>query len=256
MRAVKDTQDMTQVYAQTPSAALKERYDYCPGCGHGISVRLVAEVVDELAMREQTVGVLGVGCYSTNPVTFNFDCQFALHGRAPAMATAVKRLLPDRLVFTMQGDGDLAAIGTTEIVHAATRGEAFTTLLLNNANYGETGGQLAPTTVLGQRTPSSPKGRTVAEHGYPTRITEMLALLDGVVYVARVALDKPANIMRARAAIKKAFEIQLAGDGFSMVEILTACPSGWRLSPLEALKWIGETQTKTYPLGVLKGGGA
>jgi 2-oxoglutarate ferredoxin oxidoreductase subunit beta len=169
------------------------------------------------------------------------------------MATAVKRLLPDRLVFTMQGDGDLAAIGTTEIVHAATRGERFTALLLNNANFGETGGHMAPTTVIGQRTPSTPNGRDPEIHGYPTRITEMLALLDGARYVARVALDKPANIMRAKGAIKKAFEVQLSGQGFTMVEILTACPSGWRMTSVEALKWMSEVQMKTYPIGELKG---
>ena len=243
---------MQQVFQQPAAAALQGRYDYCAGCGHGITIRLVAEVIDELGLREQTIGVLGVGCYSTNPVTFNFDCQLALHGRAPAMATAVKRLLPDHLVFTMQGDGDLAAIGTTEIIHAATRGERFTTLLLNNANFGETGGHMAPTTLLGQRTPSTPQGRDAGQHGYPTRITEMLTLLDGVFYVARVALSKPTNVMRAKTAIKKAFQVQLAGQGFSLVEILTACPSGWRLSPVEALQWMDTVQTKTYPLGELK----
>jgi 2-oxoglutarate ferredoxin oxidoreductase subunit beta len=243
---------MTQVFAQTPSAALRHRYDYCAGCGHGTSIRLVSEVIDELGLRERTVGVLGVGCYSTNPVTFDFDCQLALHGRAPAMATAVKRLLPDRLVFTMQGDGDLAAIGTTEIIHAATRGERFTTLLLNNANFGETGGHMAPTTLIGQRTPSSPQGRDPEVHGYPTRLTEMLALLDGVGYIARVALTRPTFIMRAKAAIKRAFQVQMDGRGLSLVEILTACPSGWRLTPVEALRWMDEVQTKTYPLGELK----
>lgn len=243
---------MDQIFAQPTSTALEHRYDYCAGCGHGITIRLIAEVIDELGLREATIGVLGVGCYSTSPVTFNFDCQLALHGRAPAMATAVKRLLPDRLVFTMQGDGDLAAIGTTEIVHAATRGERFTTLLLNNANFGETGGHLAPTTLLGQRTPSSPQGRDAEQHGYPTRITEMLSLLDGVTYVARVAVSKPTNVMRAKAAIKKAFQVQLSGQGFSLVEVLTACPSGWRLTPVESLQWIDEVQAETYPLGELK----
>jgi 2-oxoglutarate ferredoxin oxidoreductase subunit beta len=243
---------MPQVFKQTTSAALTRRYDYCAGCGHGLSIRLVSEVIDELGLREQTIGVLGVGCYSTSPVTFDFDCQLALHGRAPAMATATKRLQPDRLVFTMQGDGDLAAIGTTEIIHAAQRGERFTTVLLNNANFGETGGHMAPTTVLGQRTPSSPAGRDAQQHGYPTRITEMLTLLDGVGYVARVAVDKPANIMRARGALKKAFQVQMGGRGLSFVEILTACPSGWRLSPVEALRWMADVQQKTYPLGELK----
>ncbi len=250
--SLEDASTVEQIFEQPASAALKHRYDYCAGCGHGITIRLIAEVLDEMELRERTIGVLGVGCYSTQPVTFDFDCQLALHGRAPAMATAVKRLLPDRLVFTVQGDGDLAAIGTTEIVHAATRGELFTTLLLNNANFGETGGHLAPTTVLGQRTPSSPQGRSVAEHGWPTKITEMLALLDGASYVARVAVNKPTNVMRAKAAIKKAFEVQLSGQGFSMVEVLTACPSGWRLTPVEAHEWIDEVLTKTYPLGELK----
>lgn len=243
---------MEQIFEQTASAALEHRYDYCAGCGHGITIRLIAEVLDELGLRERTVGVLGVGCYSTNPVTFNFDCQLALHGRAPAMATAVKRMLPDRLVFTLQGDGDLAAIGTTEIIHAATRGERFTTILLNNANFGETGGHLAPTTLIGQRTPSSRQGRSAEEHGYPTRITEMLALCDGASYVTRVAVSKPTYVMRTKAAIKKAFEVQLSGQGFSMVEVLTACPSGWRMTPVESHDWINDVQTKTYPLGVLK----
>ncbi len=243
---------MTQVFQQARTAALEHRYDYCAGCGHGITIRLVAEVIDELGIGERTICVHGVGCYSTNPVTFNVDSQYALHGRAPAMATAVKRLLPDRLVFTFQGDGDLAAIGTTEIVHAAMRGERFTTLMLNNANFGETGGHMAPTTLVGQRTPSTPNGRDPAVHGHPTRITEMLALLDGVAYATRVAVNKPANIMRAKAAIRRAFDIQQAGLGFSIVEILTACPSGWRLTPVEALKWIDDVQSKTYPLGDLK----
>jgi 2-oxoglutarate ferredoxin oxidoreductase subunit beta len=243
---------MDRVFAQTASAALEHRYDYCAGCGHGLAIRLVAEVVDELGLRECTICIQGVGCYSTNPVTFNFDSQYALHGRAPAMATAVKRLLPDRLVFTFQGDGDLAAIGTTEIVHAAQRGERFTTIMLNNSNFGETGGHMAPTTLVGQRTPSTPDGRDPAVHGYPTRITEMLALLDGARYVARVAVNKPANIMRARGAVRKAFQVQQEGLGFSLVEILTACPSGWRLTPVEALQWMDEVQARTYPLGEIK----
>ncbi len=243
---------MEQVFRQPTSAALETTYEFCAGCGHGTSLRLVSEVIDELGLREETIGVLGVGCYSTNPVLFDFDCQFALHGRAPAMATAVKRLLPDRLVFTLQGDGDLTAIGTTEIVHAATRGEHFTTIMLNNSGYGETGGQMAPTTVIGQRTPSTPRGRDAAMDGYPTRMTEMLALLDGATYVARVALNTPVNIARAKRAIRKAFDVQRAGKGFSLVEVLTACPSGWRLSTIEAMKWMEEVQMKTYPLGELK----
>jgi 2-oxoglutarate/2-oxoacid ferredoxin oxidoreductase subunit beta len=243
---------MEQVFRQPRSAALETTYEFCAGCGHGISLRLIAETIDELGLREDTIGVLGVGCYSTNSALFDFDCSFALHGRAPAMATAVKRLLPDRLVFTLQGDGDMTAIGTTEIVHAAMRGERFTAILLNNAGYGETGGQMAPTTLIGQRTPSTPHGRDVAVDGHPTRLTEMLAMLDGVGYATRVAVNKPANIARAKRAIRKAFDVQREGRGLSLVEVLTPCPSGWRMSPIDALRWIDDMQMKTYPIGDIK----
>lgn len=229
-----------------------ERLDYCSGCGHGTALRLIAEVIDEMGQRENTVAVLGVGCSSTNSVIFNFDSYWMTHGRAPAGATSIKRLRPSLNVFTLQGDGDLAAIGTTEIVHAAGRGEKFTTFMLNNANYGETGGQLAPTTLQGQRTMSSALGRDPEIHGFPIRMTEMLATLDGVVFAARAAINTPPNIAKTKKMIEHAFRVQQEGAGFSFVEILTACPSGWRMSPVESMTWMEEVQTKTFPLGVVK----
>jgi 2-oxoglutarate ferredoxin oxidoreductase subunit beta len=246
------TVEMKQVFKQSEAYALEERLDYCQGCGHGTSLRLVSEVVEEMGLRENAMAVLGVGCYSTNSVLFNFDSYWVTHGRAPAHATAVKRLRPDNLVFTLQGDGDCSAIGTTEIVHAAARGERFTTIMLNNSNYGETGGQLAPTTVLGQKTKSTAKGRDAGIHGHPLRLPEMLATLDGVVFATRVALNSPTNIGRAKKAIRRAFEIQLEGIGFGFVEILTACPSGWRMTPGDAMDWMKDVQSKTFPLGEIK----
>ncbi|MGE0386655.1 MAG: thiamine pyrophosphate-dependent enzyme [Gammaproteobacteria bacterium] len=241
-----------QVFKQPESYALEERLDYCQGCGHGIALRLVSEVIDEMGLRENAMAVLGVGCYSTNSVLFNFDTYWVTHGRAPAHATAVKRLRPEHLVFTLQGDGDCAAIGTTEIVHAAGRGERFTTIMLNNSNYGETGGQLAPTTVLGQKTKSTARGRDAELHGQPIRLPEMLATMDSVVYCARGALNSPMNIGKAKKAIRAAFEIQRQGTGFGFVELLTACPSGWRLTPAEAMEWMKNVQSRTFPLGVIK----
>lgn len=240
------------VFKQPESYALEERLDYCQGCGHGTSLRLVSEVIDEMGLREEAMVVLGVGCYSTNSVLFNFDSYWVTHGRAPAHATAVKRLRPDNLVFTLQGDGDCSSIGTTEIIHAASRGERFTAIMLNNSNFGETGGQLAPTSVLGQKTKSTAKGRDAILHGHPMRLPEMLATLDGVVYAARAALNSPANIGRAKKAIRKAFEIQQQGIGFGFLEILTACPSGWRLTPVEAMDWMKDVQIKTFPIGEIK----
>lgn len=247
---------MKPVFSQPISIGLAsqptERLDYCSGCGHGTALRLIAEVVDEMALRDKTVAVLGVGCSTTNSVIFDFDSYWMTHGRAPAGATAIKRLRPSMNVFTLQGDGDLAAIGTTEIVHAAARGERFTTFMLNNSNYGETGGQLAPTTVVDQKTMSSEQGRDVDIHGHPIRIVEMLSTLDGVKYAERVAINTPPHIAKARKAIERAFRVQQEGTGFSIVEILTACPSGWRMSPVDAMTWMDEVQTKTFPLGVVK----
>ncbi|MDK2887597.1 MAG: 2-oxoglutarate/2-oxoacid ferredoxin oxidoreductase subunit beta [Thermoanaerobacter sp.] len=225
---------------------------YCPGCTHGIVHRLVAEVIDELEIFDRTIGVAPVGC---SVFAYNyFDCDMfqASHGRAPAVATGIKRVLPDRVVFTYQGDGDLAAIGTGEIVHAAARGEKFTVIFINNAIYAMTGGQMAPTTLLGQKTTTTPYGRDKDINGYPIKISEMLSVLDGTAYVARVSVHDPAHVIKARKAIKRAFEVQLAGLGFSLVEVLSACPTNWGLSPAEALKWLAENMIPYYPLGEYK----
>ncbi len=225
---------------------------YCPGCTHGIIHRLVAEVLDELGGEGRTVGVAPVGCAVFAYNYFNCDMYEAAHGRAPAVATGIKRVMPDKIVFTYQGDGDLASIGAAEIVHAAARGEKFTTIFVNNAIYGMTGGQMAPTTLLGQKTTTSPAGRSVDKNGYPVRVSEMLATLDGPAYIARVSVHNVKEIMNAKKAIKKAFEYQLAGKGFSLVEVLSTCPTNWGLSPAEALKWLETNMIPQYPLGVKK----
>jgi 2-oxoglutarate ferredoxin oxidoreductase subunit beta len=225
---------------------------YCPGCTHGVAHRLIAEVLDELDLREKTVGVASVGC---SVFAYNyFDCDFveAAHGRAPAMATGIKRVLPDRIVFTYQGDGDLASIGMGEIVHAAARGENITVIFINNANYGMTGGQMAPTTLPGQKTTSSPYGRDVEQMGFPIRTAELLATLEGAGYVVRRSLHDPKNIRLAKKAIRQAFEVQLRGLGFSMVELLSTCPTNWGLSPAEALQWVEDHMIPAYPLGDYK----
>lgn len=221
---------------------------YCPGCTHGVAHRLVAEVLDELELREKTIGVASVGC---SVFAYNyFDCDFveAAHGRAPAMATGIKRVLPERIVFTYQGDGDLASIGMAEIVHAAARGENITVVFINNANYGMTGGQMAPTTLPGQKTTSSPYGRDVEQTGFPIRVAELLSTLDGSGYIARRSLHDPKNIRLAKKAIRRAFETQVRGLGFSMVELLSTCPTNWGLSPVEALSWLEEHMLPAYPL--------
>lgn len=225
---------------------------YCPGCNHGIIHRLIAEVVDELGIEGKTIGVAPVGCavYAYN--YFTFDMAEAAHGRAPAVATGIKRTNPENIVFTYQGDGDLAAIGTAEIVHAAVRGEKITTIFVNNAVYGMTGGQMAPTTLLGQVTQTTPTGRNAAVQGYPIKVCEMLATLEGTVYIERVSVHDINNIRQAKNAIKKAFKLQCEGKGFSIVEVLSACPTNWGLSPLEAVDWVKTEMIKQYPLGVYK----
>lgn len=221
---------------------------YCPGCTHGVAHRLVAEVMEEMNLQEKTIGVASVGC---SVFIYNYiDCDFveAAHGRAPAMATGIKRVLPDRIVFTYQGDGDLASIGMAEIVHAAARGENITAIFINNANYGMTGGQMAPTTLPGQKTTSSPTGRDVEQTGFPIRTAEMLATLDGAGYIVRRSLHDPKNIRKAKKSIRLAFETQQRGLGFSMVELLSTCPTNWGLNPIEALQWIEERMIPVYPL--------
>ncbi|HWR29652.1 MAG TPA: thiamine pyrophosphate-dependent enzyme [Negativicutes bacterium] len=227
---------------------------YCPGCHHGIIHRLVAEVIDELKVMDKTIGIASVGCSVLAYDYFNVDMVQAAHGRAPAVATGVKRVHPDGVVFTYQGDGDIAAIGTAEVVHAAARGERITTIFVNNAIYGMTGGQMAPTSLVNQVTTTSPYGRKLESAGMPIRLTEMLATLDGAKYLARVAVNTPANMAKAKAAIKKAFETQIAGLGFSMVEVLSTCPTNWGMTPIEAAAWMEKNMMPYYPLGTYRSG--
>ncbi|MDO4563400.1 MAG: thiamine pyrophosphate-dependent enzyme [Clostridia bacterium] len=242
---------MTKVF-QKPHALCDVPLHYCPGCSHGIVHRLVAEVIDELGIEGSTIGVAPVGCAVFAYNYFECDMQEAAHGRAPAVATGIKRALPDKVVFTYQGDGDLAAIGTAETVHIATRGEKVTTIFINNAIYGMTGGQMAPTTLPGQITQTTPYGRDVSTQGYPVRVCEMLSTLDGVALAARVAVNNIKNIKAAKAAVKKAFEYQIQGLGYSIVEVVSSCPTNWGLSPKEAVKWLEDNMLAYYPLGVYK----
>ena len=227
-------------------------FHYCPGCTHGIIHRLVAEALDELGVGDKAVGVAPVGCAVFAYDYFNCDMMEAAHGRAPAVATGIKRVLPDRAVFTYQGDGDLASIGTAEIVHAATRGEKITVIFVNNAIYGMTGGQMAPTTLPGQVTTTSPYGRDVSHCGYPVRVSEMLATLNGPAYIERVSVHDVPHIKKAKAAIKKAFQLQMEGRGFTLVEVLSPCPTNWGKTPKEAFEWLKSDMLPTYPLGVYK----
>ena len=241
-----------QIIYQRPQSMADINTHYCPGCTHGIAHRLVSEVMDEMGIREKTIGVASVGC---SAFAYNyFDCDFvqAPHGRAPAMATGIKRVLPDRVVFTYQGDGDMISIGTGEIVHAAARGENITVIFINNTNYAMTGGQMAPTTLPGQKTTSSPLGRDVETMGFPIRASEMLATLDGAGYVVRRSLHDPKNIRLAKKAIRLAFETQVNGLGFSMVELLSSCPTNWGITPGQALKWVEDAMLPYYPVGDFK----
>jgi 2-oxoglutarate ferredoxin oxidoreductase subunit beta len=226
---------------------------YCPGCGHGIIHRLVAEVIDELGIREKTVAVAPVGCAVLLYDYFDLDAYEAAHGRAPAIATGCKRVHPELVVFTYQGDGDLAAIGTAEIVHAAARGERITTIFVNNAIYGMTGGQMAPTTLIGQKTTTTTNGRMPEKAGYPIRVCEMLATLEGAAYISRVSVSNSKNIIQAKKAIKKAFETQIKNLGFSLVEVLSQCPTNWHMTPVESTKWVDEKMASYFPLGEFKG---
>lgn len=235
-----------------PESLQDTHHKYCPGCGHGIIHRLVAETIDELNIRQSTIGIAPVGCAVFAYDYWNFDVTEAAHGRPPAVATGIKRVLPDRIVFTYQGDGDLAAIGTAEIIHAANRGENITTIFVNNAVYGMTGGQMAPTTLIGQKTLTSPFGRTVKDSGYPIKVCELLASLEGVVYLERTAVNNPKNIIQAKKAIKKAFQIQIENKGFALVEILAQCPTDWLLTPEESIRWMDNEMLKVFPLGVIK----
>ncbi len=244
---------MTEQIVFEKSASLTDTVtSYCPGCGHGIIHRLVAEVIDELGVAGRTIGVASVGCSVLAYNYLAFDWVEAAHGRAPAMATGIKRILPDRIVFTYQGDGDLASIGMGEIVHCAGRGENITVVFVNNAVYGMTGGQMAPTTLPGQVTTSSPKGRDVVTMGYPLRMAELLSSLDGAAYIARRAVHDVGNIRKTKWALKTAFQVQQAGLGFSMVEILSQCPTNWGMGALDATQWVKTNMVAYYPLGDFK----
>ena len=227
-------------------------FHYCPGCTHGIIHRLVAEVLEELGIGETAIGVAPVGCAVFAYDYFNCDMMEAAHGRAPAVATGAKRVHPDKAVFTYQGDGDLASIGAAEIVHAATRGEKITVIFVNNAIYGMTGGQMAPTTLPGQVTTTSPYGRDTNHCGFPVKVSEMLSTLNGPAYIERVSVHDVPNIKKAKAAIKKAFTLQMEGKGFTLVEVISSCPTNWGKTPKEALEWVKSDMLPAYPLGVYK----
>ena len=243
--------DVKVVY-QRPRGFEERPTHYCPGCTHGVAHRLIAEVLEEMGELEHTIGVAPVGCAVFAYNYFAFDFVEAPHGRAPAMATGIKRSLPDATVFTYQGDGDLASIGMGEIVAAASRGELITVIFINNTNYGMTGGQMAPTTLPGQVTTSSPMGRDVERQGYPIRTAELLSSLDGAAYVVRRSLHDPKNIRMAKKAIRTAFEVQKQGLGFSMVELLSTCPTNWGMTPANARIWLAEHMIPYYPIGDFK----
>ncbi len=227
---------------------------YCPGCGHGVIHRLIAEVVDEMGLQTKAIITNPVGCSIWADLYFDFDSVQPAHGRTPAAATGIKRMLPDHLVICYQGDGDLAAIGTAEIIHAANRGEKFTTIFVNNAIYGMTGGQMAPTTLVGQHATTAPEGRDpgVAGMGYPIRVCELLATLEGTKYLARGSVNNMVNIRKTKNYIRKAFEAQMRGEGFTMVEILSQCPTNWQMNPVQSVEWLEKNMITYYPLGEIK----
>ncbi len=242
---------MEKVYAK-PRSLKRNPFHYCPGCGHSVIHRVMAEVIDEMNLQDKTIGIPPPGCSVFAYHYFDVDMAESAHGRGAAVATGIKRAYPEAIVFTYQGDGDMAAIGTAETLHAANRGEKITVIFVNNAVYGMTGGQMAPTTLLNQQTTTTPYGRDAKIEGYPIRISEILALLKGTVYIERTAVNSPANIRRTKKAIRKAFQTQIDELGFSLVEILSPCPTNWKMSPLESWQWIDAEMTKEFPLGVIK----
>jgi 2-oxoglutarate ferredoxin oxidoreductase subunit beta len=249
---MKETDLVEMLVYEKPESLTKMATHYCPGCTHGIAHKLIAEVIDEMGVREDTIGVAPVGCSVFAYDYFNMDFAEAAHGRAPAMATGIKRVCPEKTVFTYQGDGDLASIGMAEIMHAAGRGENITVIFINNAIYGMTGGQMAPTTLPGQRTTSTPLGRDIETHGFPIRMCEILSQMDGAAYIVRCSLHDVANIRKAKKAIRQAFQTQQQGIGFAMVELLSSCPTNWGIPPKDALKWIEEHMLPIFPLGDYK----
>jgi 2-oxoglutarate ferredoxin oxidoreductase subunit beta len=242
---------MKRVFSK-PKSLKNNPFHYCPGCGHGIIHRIVGEVIDKMGIRDITIGVPPAGCAVLAYNYFDVDMGEAPHGRAAAVATGLKRVLPDRIVFTYQGDGDIAAIGTAETIHAANRGENITVIFVNNGVYGMTGGQMAPTTLPGQETTTSPGGRRAAVHGHPIALSEMLALARGSAYIVRTAASSPGNILKTRKAITKAFQVQIDNGGFSLVEVLSTCPTNWKMSPSRSREWIEKSVVDHYPLGVIK----
>ena len=242
----------TKVLYARPHALEPVQFSYCPGCPHGIVHRLIAESIDELGVEGTTVGIAPVGCSVTAYNFFACDMIQASHGRAPAVATAVKRVHPENLVFAYQGDGDLASIGMAETIHAATRGEHITVIFINNAIYGMTGGQMAPTSLPNQITQTSPYGRDVVSAGYPIRVCELLSSLDGVAYIERVSTDTPRHVRAAKKAVKKAFEYQLEGVGYTLIEVVATCPTNWGMTPLDSIGWMQENMFPYYPLGVFR----
>lgn len=244
---------MKQIFKR-PKALVDIPFHFCPGCHHGIIHRLVAECIDLYGLREKTIGVASVGCSVFLYDYFNADVVEAPHGRAAAVATGVKRARPDNFVFTYQGDGDLAAIGTAEIIHAANRGERITVIFVNNTVFGMTGGQMAPTTMSGQETTTTPFGRDLKTNGFPIKMSELLTELPGSTFVARVAVNNPKNLMKAKKILKRAFEVQTNGEGFSFVEFLSACPTNWKMTPKQATERVQEEMIPYFPLGVFKGG--
>ena len=243
---------MSDIIFERPHALSDLPFSYCPGCTHGIVHRLVAETLDELGIEGTTIGIAPVGCSVLAYDFFACDTVQAAHGRAPAVATAIKRVNPENVVFTYQGDGDLASIGMAETIHAATRGEKITVIFINNAIYGMTGGQMAPTSLPKQVTQTSPYGRDVDNDGFPIRVCELLSTLDGVALAERVTVDTPKNIRAAKKAIRKAFEYQIDGVGYTLIEVVSTCPTNWGLSPLDALKWMRDNMLPYYPLGVYR----
>jgi 2-oxoglutarate ferredoxin oxidoreductase subunit beta len=244
---------MKTVFKRTPT--LKDcPTHYCPGCGHGIAHRILAETIDELDIHDRTIGIAPVGCAVLEYDYIDVDMIEVAHGRAPAVATGMKRTNPDNIIFSYQGDGDLASIGAGEILHAGHRGEQITVIFINNAVYGMTGGQMAPTTMIDQVTATTPKGRSAVNEGYPLQVSELLAVLPGVIYVERCSLHNVAHVRKAKKALKHAFELQVEGaEGLSLVEMLSPCPTYWRMTPAKSMEWIENQMTKVFPLGRLKG---
>ncbi len=242
---------MEKVYTR-PRSLKRNPFHYCPGCGHSVIHRVITELIDEMDLQDKVIGIPPPGCSVFAYNYFDIDMAESAHGRGAAVATGMKRAFPEAIIFTYQGDGDLAAIGTAETIHAANRGENITAIFINNAVYGMTGGQMAPTTLLGQKTTTTPYGRDGRIEGNPIQMSEIVAIIKGATYVERTAVNSPANIRKTKKAIRKAFQVQIDNAGFSLVEILSPCPTNWKMSPLESWKWIDKEMTKEFPLGIIK----